>query len=50
VLFMVNHEQSIVRIAAQEAAGKGNMDRELLTMLAHPIARIGQASRKLLRD
>jgi hypothetical protein len=41
VLFMVDHEQSIVRIAAQEAAGKGSMDRELLVMLSHPIARAG---------
>jgi hypothetical protein len=41
VLFMVDHEQSIVRIAAQEAAGKGGMDRELLVMLSHPIARAG---------
>ena len=39
VLFMVDHEQSIVRIAAQEAAGKGSMDRELLVMLSHPMAR-----------
>ncbi|MGC2033475.1 MAG: hypothetical protein WA642_25895 [Steroidobacteraceae bacterium] len=41
VLFMVDHEQSIVRIAAQEAAGKGSMDRELLVMLSYPIARAG---------
>lgn len=41
ILFMVDHEQSIVRIAAQEAAGKGSMDRELLVMLSHPIGRAG---------
>ena len=41
VLFMVDHEQSIVRIAAKEAVGEGIMDRELLVMLSHPIARVG---------
>ena len=41
VLFMVDHEQSVVRMAAQEAAGEGRMDRELLVMLSHPLARIG---------
>jgi hypothetical protein len=40
ILFMVDHEQSVVRIAAQEAAGHGIMDRELLVMLSHPIARV----------
>jgi len=44
VLFMVDHEQAVVRIARQEAAGEGIMDRELLVMLAHPIARFGEAS------
>ena len=39
VLFMVDHEQSIVRIAAQEAVGEGIMDRELLVMLSHPLVR-----------
>ena len=39
VLFMVDHEQSIVRIAAQEAVGDGIMDRELLVMLSHPLVR-----------
>ena len=41
VLFMVNHEQAIVRIARQEADGESIMDRELAVMLAHPMARAG---------
>ena len=41
ILFMVDHEQSVARIAGQEAAGEGLMDRELLVMLSHPLARVG---------
>ena len=41
VLFMVDHERNVARIAAREAAGEDVMDRELLVMLAHPIARQG---------
>jgi hypothetical protein len=39
VVFMVDHEESVARIAAREAAGEAIMDRELTVMLAHPIAR-----------
>ena len=41
VLFMVDHEQSVVRIAGREAAGEDAMARELTVMLAHPVARVG---------
>jgi hypothetical protein len=40
ILFMVNHEQSVVRMAEREAVGEGCMDRELMVMLSHPFARI----------
>jgi xanthine/CO dehydrogenase XdhC/CoxF family maturation factor len=39
VRFMVDHEQSVVRIAEREAMGQSVMDAELVVMLAHPIAR-----------
>jgi hypothetical protein len=39
VRFMVDHEQSVVRIAEREAIGQSVMDAELVVMLAHPIAR-----------
>lgn len=39
VRFMVDHEQSVVRIAEREAIGESVMDSELVVMLAHPIAR-----------
>jgi|SRR5271154_3872241 len=43
VLFMVDHEQTVIRIAEREAAGDAGMDRELVVMLAHPIARAVRA-------
>ena len=39
VLFMVDHERSVMRMAEREAAGESVMDRELLVMLAYPIPR-----------
>jgi hypothetical protein len=39
VRFMVDHEQSVVRIAGREAAGDSIMDAELMVMLAHPFAK-----------
>ena len=39
VRFMVDHEQSVARIAEREALGESAMDSELVVMLAHPIAR-----------
>jgi hypothetical protein len=38
VRFMVDHEQSVVRIAGREAAGDSIMGSELVVMLAHPFA------------
>jgi len=38
VRFMVDHEQSVVRIAGREAAGEAVMAGELAVMLAHPFA------------
>ena len=38
VRFMVDHEQSIVRIAGGEAAGESIMATELVVMLVHPFA------------
>jgi hypothetical protein len=38
VRFMVDHEQTIVRIAGREAAGESIMANELVVMLAHPFA------------
>ena len=37
---MVDHEQTIVRIAGREAAGESIMASELVVMLAHPFAAI----------
>lgn len=39
VSFMVDHEQSFMRMAEREANGEGCMDRELLVKVAYPIAR-----------
>ncbi len=39
VVFMVNHEQSVIDMALQEAAGEGAMDRKLVSMLSHPLVR-----------
>jgi hypothetical protein len=36
---MVNHEATVVRIAQRESAGEGSIERELLPMLLHPMAR-----------
>jgi hypothetical protein len=36
---MVDHEQSVVRIAGREAVGDSIMDAELMVMLAHPFAK-----------
>jgi hypothetical protein len=40
IRFMVNHEQTIVRIAGREAAGESIMASELVVMLSHPFAAI----------
>jgi hypothetical protein len=42
VMFMVDHEQSVMRMAEREAAGESVMDRELLVMLSYPIPRAAQ--------
>jgi hypothetical protein len=42
VRFMVDHEQSVVRIAGREAAGEAIMASELVVMLAHPFAAFEQ--------
>jgi len=39
VRFMVDHEQSVARIAERESLGESAMESELVVMLAHPIAR-----------
>jgi xanthine/CO dehydrogenase XdhC/CoxF family maturation factor len=39
VRFMVDHEESVARIAEREASGEAAMESELVVMLAHPIAR-----------
>jgi hypothetical protein len=39
VTFMVDHEQSIVRIAEREAEEEQIMKREWVVMLAHPCGR-----------
>jgi hypothetical protein len=39
VRFMVDHEQSVVKIAEREALGESVMDSELVVMLGYPIAR-----------
>jgi hypothetical protein len=41
IAFMVDHEAAVIRIAQREAAGDASMDRELLTMLSHPLVRPG---------
>ena len=42
VRFMVDHEQSVVRIAGRESAGEAIMASELVVMLAHPFAAFEQ--------
>lgn len=37
VKFMVDHEQSVIRIAQREAKGQAVMEPELLAMLAYPL-------------
>jgi hypothetical protein len=39
---MVDHEQSVVRIAGRESAGEAIMASELVVMLAHPFAAFEQ--------
>jgi hypothetical protein len=39
VRFMVDHEQSVARIAERESLGESAMESELIVMLSHPIAR-----------
>jgi len=39
VRFMVDHEESVSRIAERESRGEPAMESELVVMLAHPIAR-----------
>ena len=38
-MFMVDHEESVMRMAEREAVGESVMDRELLVMLSYPIPR-----------
>jgi hypothetical protein len=41
VRFMVAHEATVIRIAEGEAAGDGQMDNELVSMLSYPLTRPG---------
>jgi hypothetical protein len=45
VVFMANHEQSVIDMAQREAAGEGGMERKLMVMLAHPLIRSAPAPR-----
>lgn len=45
VVFMANHEQSVIEMAEREAAGEGGMERKLIAMLAHPLVRPPQRPR-----
>jgi hypothetical protein len=38
---MVAHEATVIRIAEGEAAGDGQMDTELVSMLSYPLIRPG---------
>jgi hypothetical protein len=46
VRFMVDHEETVSRIAGREATGEPAMESELVVMLAHPFGRVAATDRR----
>jgi hypothetical protein len=43
---MVDHEETVSRIAGREATGEPAMESELVVMLAHPFGRVAATDRR----